>query len=118
MRAGRSELTPSLESCEPTSGGVGTLLRITGSGFGGIDATVSIGGAACAVTERGEAHVVCAVSERTSAGTHPIKLNFDPFGSTAQNEGVTRVPRQNYIIFPRVQSACSHRVVTPGTPGG
>ena len=83
-----STLTPSLASVTPTSGPTGTLLTITGSGFGATisNSSVYIANLPCPVTTWSDTSAVCTVGE-VPAGTYPVDLYIG-------NEGLAYVASQ------------------------
>jgi hypothetical protein len=63
--------TPRLTSVSPTTAFQGTVLTIVGSGLGATAGTVSVGGAACAVTSWTASNVQCQLGACAAGALSP-----------------------------------------------
>ncbi|CAG9461071.1 unnamed protein product [Pedinophyceae sp. YPF-701] len=77
-----SVLTPQLTQVSPQTGGAGTVLTLTGTGFSSATANVSveIGGARCEVTAASATSITCTLREGGIAGRHPVRVGFRAVG--------------------------------------
>ncbi|XP_066572050.1 PKHD1 like 1, tandem duplicate 1 isoform X2 [Amia ocellicauda] len=73
--------TPVVSDVSPTEGSnaLGTILTITGSGFGSGNASVLVGDTECAIIQMNSTWITCTVGN-ASAGTYPVSLSFAELG--------------------------------------
>uniref|UniRef100_UPI0037E8D1AF fibrocystin-L-like n=1 Tax=Semicossyphus pulcher TaxID=241346 RepID=UPI0037E8D1AF len=80
--------TPVVTGISPSKGsnGLGTLLTVTGTGFGEGNATILVGKARCNVEQSTSTTQVCRLGS-SSAGTYPVSVNFPSLGYTRYPDG-------------------------------
>ena len=108
-------LTPTLTAVSPTSGADGTLLTLTGSGFGEDEgnSSVWIGNLPCTVSNWSATSIVCAVGQ-VPAGTYPVDVYIS-------NEGLAYVASKaaaNTTAFTAALSVTATSSLTGGYGGG
>ena len=119
------DLTPTIRSVTPTSGGVGTELTIVGLNYpeeiNTATATVTIGPAGgCDVTEiawtETETTIKCTVSATAMGGTFPISIHAEPWGHALGSSTTTFA--MNLVIADITPSAGSLKGGTVVTISG
>ncbi|XP_042362122.1 fibrocystin-L-like [Plectropomus leopardus] len=80
------EKTPIVTGISPSQGshGLGTLLTITGTGFSNENASIMVGKTPCHVEQIDATSQVCRLGS-SSAGTHPVHVNFPSLGNAGGN---------------------------------
>ena len=76
-------------SLSPTSGPVGTVVTITGSGFDTTQGTVSFGGISASITVWSDTRIVFDVPQNATTGTHTVKVTVGGVERTAGTFAVT-----------------------------
>lgn len=84
-----AEKTPTITGISPAQGsdGLGTLLTVTGTGFGSEQATIMVGKSRCIVTSATATTQVCTLSQST-AGTFPVSVTFPSLGNAQYSNNI------------------------------
>ncbi|TKS89105.1 Fibrocystin-L Polycystic kidney and hepatic disease 1-like protein 1 [Collichthys lucidus] len=83
------EMTPAVTGISPSQGsnGLGTLLTVTGTGFGSENASIFVGPARCHVEQTTATTQVCRLGS-ASAGTYPVIVTFPSLGNSRYTDDI------------------------------
>lgn len=81
--------SPTVSSLSPTSGTAGTVVSISGTGFGGVgQVSVSLGSHPCNVTTAAESLITCVVAAGTAMVDHTVSVLVSSIGRTLTNHSL------------------------------